>query len=414
MASDDNPKEADLPTGLELSALDEAFRTDPYPILDRLRENDPVHKDLIQRRWFITDHEVVREIVRDKDFVVDPETIGLERPARPDWAKEILGEEERKPSILGLDDPEHKHLRGLVSKAFTPRAVAEFRPRIEAIVDEVLNELRDETSFDLISRFAGPIPTIVIAEMLGVDSIDQAQFKAWSDTVVHSFNPILPQEEVKHVMRTIRKVRDFFQEEINKRKQAPQDDLITALIQASEDDEHLADEEIVTMCELLIIAGNVTTTDLIGNGVLALLRHPQELAKLKANPDLIENAVEEMLRYDSPVVMTGRVGAMEKEFLGRKIRHGHRVNLSLAAANRDPSVFPDPNKFDIERADTSHLSFGGGVHHCLGAPLARLEARIAIEKLIEMFPNLQLANEKIERRQLPTFQGCERLLVKVD
>ena len=168
--SDDTIDEHSLPTGLALSALDDDFRANPYPILDQLREHDPMHKDLTLRRWFVTDHDVMREIVRGKEFVVDPETIGLERPALPDWAKDIVGEEPRKPSILGLDDPDHKRLRGLVSKAFTPKAVTAFRPRIEAIVDEVLDGLRSETSFDLIYRFAGPIPTIVIAEMLGVDA----------------------------------------------------------------------------------------------------------------------------------------------------------------------------------------------------------------------------------------------------
>lgn len=414
MTGDENTGETNehVPTGLELTALHEDFRANPYPILDVLREKEPMHRDQLLQRWFVTDHDVVREIIRAKDFAVNPATVGVPEPPAPAWLEEIVGDRERKPSILGLDDPDHKRLRGLVSKAFTPRAVADFRPRIEEIVDQVLEPLLDKQEFDLIGEFSGPIPTIVIAEMLGVDSADQAQFKTWSDTVVSTFNPLLPEDESKHAMRTSEKLRDYFFHEIAKRRETPSDDLIMAMMRAQEGGDHLADDEIVTMCDLLIIAGNVTTTDLIGNGMLALMQNPAQMQKLRDDPALIENAVEEMLRFDTPVVMTGRFATGEKEFLGEKVKRGDRFNPSLAAANHDPSIYPDPHKFDIERADTHHHSFGGGVHHCLGAPLARLEAQVAINKLLVAFPVLELAEEQVQRRKLPVFQGCERLLVR--
>lgn len=401
-----------LPTGLELTALHEDFRRDPYPILDVLRAKDPVHDDKVLQRWFVTDHDVVREIVRRKDFVVNPETVDLPSPPEPEWLDEIVSESDRQPSILGLDDPDHKRLRGLVSKAFTPRSIEAFRPRIEQIVDDVLAPLKSLTQFDLIKDFAGPIPTIVIAEMLGVDASDQEQFKAWSNTVVSTFNPLLSEDESKHAMRTSETMRRYFHAEISKRRASPRDDLIAAMMRAQEAGDHLTDEEIVTMCDLLIVAGNVTTTDLIGNGVLALLRHPEQMQKLRDNPGLIENAVEEMLRYDSPVVMTGRFATDETEFMQRKIKRGDRFNPSLAGANHDPAVYDEPHRFDIERKDTHHHSFGGGIHHCLGAPLARLEAQIAITRLLAAFPTLVLAEAEVKRRNLPVFQGCERLILR--
>jgi len=403
--------EEELPTGLSLTPLDESFRRDPYPILKRLRDAEPMHRDNMLQRWFVTDHDLVREIVRDKACLVDPRSVGLTPPPKPDWMEELVAEPDREPSILGLDDPDHKRLRGLVSKAFTPRSVENFRGRIEEIVDMVLAPLLSKPQFDLVSEFAGPIPTIVIAEMLGVDSADQEQFKTWSDLLVSSFNPILPEEERKEVVRTGELLRDYFRQAIKERRENPRDDLISDMIRAEEEGDKLSETEIITMCDLLIIAGNVTTTDLIGNGMLALLQHPEQLEKLRAQPELIENAVEEMLRYDTPVVNTGRLANADTQIGEVSVKRGDNINPSLAAANRDPSVYPDPDKFDIEREDTHHHSFGGGIHHCLGAPLARLEAQIAISKLLAAFPDLTLAEDEVVRKQIPVFQGCERLLI---
>lgn len=398
---------------LELTALYEPFRKDPYPILDAMREKDPMHRDPMLNRWFVSRHDSVRQILRDKSFLVDQRNLGQPFPERADWEVE-MEPEPRDPSMLSLDEPDHRRLRSIVSKAFTPRAVEDFRPRIAEIVDDVMAQFDGSDEVDLIAAFAGPIPTVVIAEMLGVDPADQAQFKSWSDQTVKSFNPILAEEERKAVLRASVDLRSYFDQEVARRKSAPNppDDLLTAMVRAEEEGERLTEREIATMGELLIVAGNVTTTDLIGNGMLALLEHPEQIQKLRNNPDLIVNAVEEMLRYDSPIVETRRLASKPVTLDGEAISRGDAFSPSLAAANHDPAVYPNPHAFDIEREDTHHHSFGGGIHHCIGAPLARAEAQIAIGALLARYPDIELARP-VNRRNVPVMQGCEALWVKL-
>ena len=275
-------------------------------------------------------------------------------------------------------------------------------------------QFEGEDEIDLIAAFAGPIPTVVITEMLGVDPTDQAQFKAWSDQTVKSFNPILPEDERKAVLRASIDLRAHFDREVARRKSAqnPPDDLLTAMVRAEEEGEQLSGQELATMGELLIVAGNITTTDLIGNGMLALLQHPEQLQKLRDNPDLIANAVEEMLRYDTPIVETRRLNSCPVTIGGVDYEQGDAFNPSLAGANHDPGAYPNPHKFDIERQDTHHHSFGGGIHHCIGAPLARADAQIAINALLARYPNIELARP-VTRRNVPIMQGCEALWVKL-
>lgn len=409
-------KESPVPTGMDLTPLHDDFRQNPYPMLARLRSEDPMHRDEVLHRWFVTDHDLVHQIVRGKSFAVNPKTVGLEVPPPPDWHLELTGGRQPRPSMLSLDDPDHRRLRSLVSQAFTPKSVDAARPRIEAVVDKVLGQVKKkvqaEGEFDAIADFAAPIPTIVIAEILGVDPAFQAEFKEWSDIIVHTFNPLLPEEERKKVIIAGEQLRGYFTGVIAERKKHPGDDLITELVRAEEQGDRLTEEEITTMCNLLIVAGNVTTTDLIGNGLLALLRHPAQLAKLRERPELIGNAVEEMLRYDTPVTMTGRLAGKTQQLGGKTVERRHNLNASLAAANHDPAVYPQPELFDIERKDTHHHSFGGGVHHCLGAPLARAEAQIAISRLLSAFAELSLAEAEVQRKKVPVFQGCARLLVR--
>jgi hypothetical protein len=261
------------------------------------------------------------------------------------------------------------------------------------------------------ATFAGPLPTIVIAEMLGVDPADRDDFKRWSDESVLGFNPLITDEERERVIAASTAMDDYLRRASAERRSNPRDDLISALIAVEEAGDQLSNEEIVTMCSLLLAAGNVTTTDLIGNGVLALLRHPDQLAALRADPSLIKNAVEEMLRFDGPVVQTGRIALSDVEIDGCPVGPGASILTSLAAANHDPAVYPDPDRFDVRREDIHHHAFGGGIHYCLGAPLARLEARIAIDTLVRRFPNLRLAGEPLEWRRLPSFRGLIQLPV---
>jgi hypothetical protein len=398
-------KHAPLPTGIRLTALDDAFRNDPYQVLERMREHDPVHEDKELKRWFVTDHALVRQVLRDKDFCVDA------RKASPGTFARSIADPREMPSMLGLDDPDHRRLRSFVARAFAPHSIALMRPGIERLVDGVLAGLRGRTSFDLISAYAAPIPFLVLAEMLGVDASEQRSFGQWADAKVLAFDPLRSPAAGAAMAEADAGLRAYFRRAIAARRAAPRDDLMSDLVRANAAGETLSEDEIVTMCNLLIVAGIVTTTDLIGNGMLALLRAPDQYRKLRERPELIAGAVEEMLRFDGPVIQTGRIATKEYRCGGRHIAKGDSVSLSLGAANRDPRAYNDPHKFDIERNDPHHLSFGGGVHLCLGAALARLEVQIAIGRLVQAFPSLRLAAGPVERKRLPILNGCRELVV---
>jgi len=394
-----------VPTGVELTALDPTFQEDPYPVLERLRRLDPVHHDTVLNRYVLTRNDDVEELLFDRSLSVDP------HKAAPGTfeAMFVFADRDRQPSMLFSDPPYHTRLRGLVSKAFTARAVEQQRPRIQEIVDELLDAMDAAGEIDLIESFAGPLPTIVIAEMLGVDPAHRADFKRWSDLGVMNFNPLLTPEERELVNEASAALDAYLRRAVEERREKPCDELITRLVHAEEGGDQLSDDEIVTMCSLLLAAGNLTTTDLIGNGVLALLQNPDELRKLQDDPSLIKNAVEEMLRYDSPVIMSGRTPLEDAIIAGREIAAGQSVTPILGAANHDPAVYAEPERFDITRANTSHHSFGGGVHYCLGAPLARAEAQIAVSTMVHRFPKMQLAESPLEWRRVPGFRGLKRL-----
>ena len=315
------------------------------------------------------------------------------------------GEDAGEPYMLFLDDPEHKRLRRLVSRAFTPRAVAAMRPRVRELAQRLVAET-PQPEFDVMDALAAPLPAITIAIMLGIEEGDQEQFKTWSEISNEAFfNPFASDEERAPGLAAAQALYDTFQTEIASRRARPREDLIGSLCAVEEDGDRLKDAEIVTMCNLLLIAGNVTTTDLIGNGLKALMDHPGELEKLRARPELLENAVEEMLRYDSPVVNSARIAPFDMQLRGQTILQGQSVTTVLGAANRDPEVHPDPDRFDIERREIRLQSFGGGAHLCLGAHLARLEAQEAIAALLERFPHLEPAGRPHVYRQVPSFRG---------
>ena len=389
-----------LPEGIELTALDEAFRRDPYKILKRLREVAPVYGDDQLTRVICTRHDDVKNLLRDKDFFTDP------RKANPGtFHREFLARGDDEPTMLMMDEPDHRRLRSLVTKPFTPAAVESWRPRIRSVIQRILGEIKT-SEFDLIEHYAGPIPAVVIAEMLGIDPQMHAQFKHWSSLAVKvSFNPFASEKELQQGQEAVASLDTFFLAEIESRRKSPGGDLISDMIRAEEAGEKLTAEEIVGQCNLLLIAGNVTTSDLIGNSIKALLDNPLQLAKLRQSPELINNTVEEVLRFDSPVTNSGRIANRDFELDGCPIIKGQSLMTSLAAANRDPAVYPDPDKFDIEREDTHHQSFGGGRHLCLGAHLARLEAQEAILALLEQYPNLAHSGKGYERAAVPTFRG---------
>jgi cytochrome P450 len=397
-----------LPTGAELTALDPAFRADPYPVLAHLRAREPVHYDRPIGRWILTRSADVERWLRDRTTSVDP------RNANEGTFMRIFARFQNL-SLLFQDPPAHTRLRALVSKAFTPRAVEQLAPRIRQIVDDLLEAVARRDRFDLIEAFAEPLPVIVIAEMLGIDPARRHDFKRWSDGQALGLSPLLTAEQQAARAQSVAELEAYLWAALAERRADPRDDLISALIAAEEAGDQLTDREIVTMCTLLLTAGNVTTTDLIGNGVWLLLRHPEQLRMLRDDPSLIANAVEEILRFESPVVRTTRISMGDAEFGGGPIHRGESVLASLAASNRDPAGTPEPDRFDITRPDIRHHSFGGGVHYCLGAPLARLEAQLAIPALLRRFPRFRLAQEQpLEWRAIPGFRGLASLWVRAD
>jgi Cytochrome P450 len=395
-----------LPKGIQLTPFDPQFRDHPYEVLKSLRERAPVLHDDQFNRWYLSRFDDVRQILRDKDMSADP------RKANPaSYVARIAALTgtaqggSAAPSMLFMDDPDHRRVRGLVNKAFTLKAVEALRPRVREIATALLAQIED-TEFDLMTSFAGVLPVIVIAEMLGIDPADRDSFRRWSEVSVAAFfNPFRTAQQSEGAMQAQQELNDYFQRMIELRRATPLADLISDMVHAEEAGDHMTDQEIVTQCNLLLIAGNVTTTDLIGNGVKALLDHPHELAKLRARPELINNAIEEILRYDSPVTNSGRNVQRELSLRGCPMHLGDSITVSLAAANHDPEVNPDPQRFDIERANIQHQSFGGGKHTCLGAPLARVEAQEGITALLQRFPNLQRSPRGLKYRTIPSFRG---------
>lgn len=399
-----------IPTGLRLTVLDPVFREDPYPILAELRERDPIHRDTEFGRFVFTRHDDVVDILRHAEYWSDP------RKGKPDsFTRRFLGgDTDEEPSMLLMDDPGHRRLRELVRHPFTPRAIERWRGRVRSVARSVIDGV-EAGEFDLIAAIANPIPTVVIAELLGIDPERHADFKRWSDAAVKvSFSPLASPEDRFAADEARANLEEFFLEEIEKRRKAPGDDLISAMVRTEESGDRLSDPEIVMQSNLLLLAGNITTSDLIGNTVMALLRHPGELVKLRARPALMKNAVEEVLRYDSPVTNSGRIAHQDLEIGGVAIEQGDSLAVSLAAANRDPAIYPEPDRFDVERADTHHQAFGGGRHFCLGAHLARMEAAEALSALLERFPRLEFGAAGYVYAASPSFRGCSELWVRAD
>jgi cytochrome P450 len=399
----------DIPSGLGLTALDPSFREDPYTILAKIRETSPAYHDGPPNRYFVTRNSDARTLLRDTDLFMDP------RKANDGtFAKEIIANAAGMgdaPNMLFIDDPDHRRLRSLVSAAFRPKDIEAWRDSVRALIEKTLDGI-DETEFDLVERFAAPVPVAVIATMLGIDEAHFGNFKAWSDTVVLTgFNPFPTEAQTEAALIARQKLDDFLLGEIEARAQNLGDDLISAMLRADEGGERLSQRECVDQCRLLLVAGNVTTTDLICNGVKALLDHPEQFALLHNNPDLINNAVEELLRYDPSVLNTGRVANRDLEIGGCPIGKGESLSIALAAANRDPEAFDDPDTFDITRKDTRHLAFGGGKHLCIGAHLARMEAQEALLALVTRFPKLCYGNKGYRYHSIPSFRGMETFWV---
>jgi len=388
--------------------LSPAFIRDPYPHYHRLRAQDPMHRSplgfLLASRY-----GDVALILREKGFGKDFAGRMLRR-----HGKEILEEpvyRSMRHWMLQQDPPDHTRLRGLVVKAFSARRVEEMRPRIQQIVDETLDRLIVQARVDLIADFAFRLPVIVICEMLGIPQEHHELFFSSARTGGRLLDPVpLTRAEIDAANASNLASEEYFHSLIELRRQHPGNDLITQLVQAEEEGNKLSNEELTANIILLFGAGHETTVNLIGNGLLALHRNPDQLRLLRGNPSLITNAIEEFLRYDGSVQLTGRVALSDAEVGGRKVAKGESVLCLLGAANRDPAAFPDADRLDITRANIRPLSFGGGIHYCLGAQLARIEAEIAILTLLRRLPALRLDDPEHPQWR-PTFvlRGLLRL-----
>ena len=390
--------------------LSPEFIRNPYPHYERMRTTDPVH--LTPLGVFVASrHAEASLVVRDKRFGKEHAERAIRR-----YGPKIM--EEPAFRSLGLmmlqqDPPDHTRLRGLVVKAFTARRVEDMRPRIQQIVDEALDRIIPQGKMDLIEDFAFRLPVTVICDMLGIPEEHREVFYTRARTGGRILDPVpLSPEEIKQANEGTIMSEMYFRQLFELRRKSPGDDLITQLVQAEEEGSKLSNEELTANIILLFGAGHETTVNLIGNGLLALYRNPDQLALLKARPELITNAIEEFLRYDSSVQLTGRVALEDIEDLGgKRIPKGETVLCLLGSANHDPAVYPDhPERLDITRPNVRPLSFGGGIHFCLGAQLARIEAEIAISTLLRRLPDLRL-DDAVNPEWRPTFvlRGLKRL-----
>jgi len=381
-----------LETGVVFNPMRKELRVDPHPFYRRLREKDPFHRSRPADGWVLTRYDDVLAVLGDRSFSADERNqrrwprlrARMERAGLPDPY------ETDRASMLRLDPPDHTRLRNLVSKAFTPRAVERMRPVVEKYVGELLGRLEGRREMELIADFAAPIPVSVIAEMLGVPVADRERFRHWSDEAVRTLGDGTLDDR-RRAEAALEELGEYIEAIAEARRREPREDLISALVQAEEAGDHLSRNELFTTCVLLLVAGNETTTKLIGNSVVALLRNPDQLELLRREPERMPAAVEELLRYDGPVQLTSRMVTEDRELRGHRLRRGQQLVLVLAAANRDPEQFADPDRLDVTRGEVRHLALSHGLHFCLGAQLARLEATLSLEPLVTRFPGLRFA-----------------------
>lgn len=382
------------------------FTRNPYPVYSKLRSMDPIHQVQFpdgQRGWLVTSYEDGAAVLKDQRFIKD--------------FSKLYGSSMDQMSVftqnmLFSDPPDHKRLRGLAQKAFTPKMIAGMRGRIEEITEELVEGMAGKEQVDLIDEFAFPLPIIVICEILGVPSADRDKFRRWSNSLIEGTSGEAGVSVYEHMTQFVQYLGQWFA----KVREQPGEDLISKLIIAEEEGDRLTEKELYGVVSLLIIAGHETTVNLIGNTVLSLLSFPEQQKLLKEKPELIAQALEESLRYNGPVEFsTSRWANEDMEFGGKQFHRGDLVVVSLNSANHDPARFTDPETFDITREKSPHLAFGMGIHFCLGAPLARLEGEIAITKLLDRFPAMKLAVDESELDWRPGMivRGVKKLPLQI-
>jgi cytochrome P450 len=400
-----NPTKSNSSGSVQTGFFDEQFFANPYPAFAQLRAAGPlvpISRSIGRQMWMVTQFELAVQVLKDRRFCVDPASLV---PANDQRFRQgfIL-----ERSMITVDDPDHARLRTLVSKAFTPRYIESLRPRIQSIADELLDAVQAKGGMDLVAEYAYPLPINVISDMLGIPQGDRNQIRAWSEVIARNGDD--PQRAAK-LEAFARYVRGLVAE----KHRAPQNDLASQLVQIEEAGDRLDEGELLSMVALLIFAGHETTSNLIANGALALLDHPEQITRLKADPSLIPSAVEEMLRFCGPVVSPApRYAVEDVEIGGQQLHRGDALMVLIASADHDPGQFSDPEELDIARELNRHIAFGQGIHYCLGAPLARLEGEIAFASLLRRMPEIHLAvpREEIQWNASFVLRGVASLPVE--
>jgi pimeloyl-[acyl-carrier protein] synthase len=392
--------------------LDPKVLANPYPLFHRLRREAPVHWDSFLHAWIVTRYSDVLEVLQSfsADRTPTPEQLDSMGLSKISPLAQLMVKQ-----MLFMDAPAHTRLRGLASRAFTPGRIQVLREHIREIVARLLEDVRAKGGMDVIAELAEPLPAIVTAEMLGVPVGDHRKLKVWSGNFAEMLGNFQHNPDHAEVMlRTVEEMTAYFRDAVVEQKQHPREGLIHSLLTAEIDGDRLSDEEVVANVIITMVGGQETTTNLIGNGLLTLLRHPAEMEKLRGDLSLIPSAVEEMLRFESPSQHTARLARSDRELGGQLIRKRQAVIAVMAAANRDPERFPEPDRFDITRQDNRHLAFGYAAHFCFGAPLARMEGQIAFETLLRSFPDMQLEPQEFVWRTNLGLRGLQSLKVKFE
>ncbi|MEH6946612.1 cytochrome P450 [Bacillus sp. JJ634] len=399
----------DLNQIIPLSFTTSEFFQNPYPFYEKLRSIHPIYWGNLLKYpgWYVTGYKEAITILKDTRF---KNRIPLPQASKKyEQLKNIQND-----MMLFKNQPDHKRLRLLVSNVFTPRMVEHLRPYIQETVNNLLQQVQNKKAMDVISDFAFPLASLIIAKILGVPQEERHQFREWAVILIQTIDFTRSRKNLDNGNAITITLRNYFKELMEKRKQSPEEDLISLLIKEEQQGDRLTDEELLATCILLVIAGHETTVNLISNSILNLLKNPHQMMKLKENPSFIENAVEEFLRYESPTQMIARIASEDIEIDQTTIKKGDQVYILLGAANRDPNKFAHAHLLDITRSPNPHLAFGYGTHFCLGAPLTRLEAQIAIQSLLQQMNNPQLASSDLSWRKLVGFRSLNELRITFD
>jgi hypothetical protein len=391
------------------------FNNDPYPTYERLRSEDPIHWSFLDM-WVLTRYRDVKAVLCDPRFRSNPVPKRVKEKGKylqhQQKPKNLDSLAQTSSKFIGfLDPPDHTRLRELFSKAWSFRLGEGLHSEIQEIVDELIDNIRNKGVMDIISDFASPLPVILAGRILGVPDESYEKLHQWSNDLSLLFEPLVSLDEYEYLNQVSLEFTDYFRDLILERQNNPKDDLISTLISAKNQGRKLNEEDLLSLCMMVIVTATGTSQSFLGNSMLALLNHPDQLEKLKREPSIIQSAVEELLRYDSPVQQTFRIATEDVEISGQKIQAGQMVLVSLGAANRDPSKFSDPDRLKLTRRENKHLAFADGIHHCLGAYLSRVEGQIAINTLIQNLPEMKRVEKKTEWRKNMTLRMMKTLPV---